>query len=63
MVSRRHAVIINQKNDVWLYDLASTGSMLNGFRVKRISPLTDRSTIEINKGFKIIYENDLEKLL
>ncbi len=63
MVSRRHAVIINQKNDVWLYDLASTGSMLNGFKVTRISPLIDRSTIEINKGFKMIFENDLEKLL
>ncbi|MBL7112830.1 MAG: protein kinase [Bacteroidales bacterium] len=35
-VSRRHFVIINQKNNVWLYDLASsTGVFVEGVKVDR----------------------------
>jgi len=34
-VSRRHFVIINQKNNVWLYDLESTGVYVDGNRVDK----------------------------
>jgi len=33
-VSRRHFVIINMKNNVWLYDLDSTGVWVDGRKVK-----------------------------
>ena len=33
-VSRRHCVIVNYPNDVWIYDLNSTGgTFINGERV------------------------------
>lgn len=34
-VSRRHFVIINMKNNVWLYDLNSTGVYVDGNRVNK----------------------------
>ena len=39
-VSRRHCLIINSKDDVWLYDLESTtGTFLNGERVRNKVPI------------------------
>ena len=33
-VSRRHCVIVNYPDDVWIYDLASTGgTFINGERI------------------------------
>ena len=48
-VSRRHCVIINYKDDVWLYDLSSTGTYVNGNRVINKTPLIGRNTIRINE--------------
>ncbi|SNT28686.1 pentatricopeptide repeat domain-containing protein (PPR motif) [Ekhidna lutea] len=61
-VSRRHAVIINQRNDVWLYDLGSTGTQLNRKQISK-SPIMDRSSITINKDFSFSYISDPTKLL
>jgi len=33
-ISRRHCLIINNKDDTWLFDLASTGTYLNGEKVE-----------------------------
>jgi len=39
-VSRRHCLIINSNDDVWLYDLESTtGTFLNGERVINKVPI------------------------
>ena len=61
-VSRSHYVIINYKDDVWLYDLSSTGTYVNGNRVINKKPLIGRNTISINETD---YEltNDKTKLL
>ncbi len=34
-ISRRHFVIVNMKNNVWLYDLESTGVFVDGTRVNK----------------------------
>lgn len=49
IVSRRHAIIVNTKDNVWLYDLESTGINLNNEIVKQKSPLIGLNTIEIGK--------------
>ena len=38
-ISRRHSLIINCKDDVWLYDLESTGTFLNGEKIIYKAPL------------------------
>lgn len=49
-VSRRHAVIINQKDDLWLYDLASaSGVKVNDYIVNEKIQLIGISKIEIGK--------------
>jgi serine/threonine protein kinase len=61
-ISRRHCVIINQKNDLWLYDLGSTGTYLNGERVTGKAPLIGRNVLRIGKSdFEIT--NDRSQLL
>tara|TARA_R110002050_G_scaffold291316_1_gene445714 strand:+ start:28778 stop:30481 length:1704 start_codon:yes stop_codon:yes gene_type:complete len=58
-VSRKHAVIINQKNDLWIYDLNSTGIWVDGIRVKKRAPLLYNSKIEFNGFFgRFIYSLD-----
>ncbi len=58
-VSRRHCVVVNCRNDVWLYDLASTGTYVNGERVKEKLPLVGRSTVRIgSKEFIITSDKD-----
>jgi tetratricopeptide (TPR) repeat protein len=60
-VSRRHCVIINYKDDIWLYDLKSTGTYVNGIRVADKIPLIGRNTIRINKT-EYEFTNDKSKL-
>lgn len=60
-VSRRHCVIINYKDDVWLYDLSSTGTYVNGNRVINKIPLIGRSIIRINET-EYEFTNDKTKL-
>tara|TARA_R110000868_G_scaffold363678_1_gene626009 strand:+ start:11429 stop:13147 length:1719 start_codon:yes stop_codon:yes gene_type:complete len=39
LISRRHCIIINCKDNVWLYDLESTGTYLNDEKVNRKAPI------------------------
>lgn len=49
-ISRRHCLIINQKDDVWLYDLGSTGTFLNGEQVVRKHLLTGKNILRIGQN-------------
>jgi hypothetical protein len=60
-ISRRHCVIINCKDDVWIYDLDSTGTYVNGSRVINKTPLIGRNTIRISKT-EYEFTNDKTKL-
>lgn len=61
IISRRHAVIINYKDDTWIYDLNSTGTYLNNDKVTIKAPLLGRNLIRIGKTeFEIT--NDQGKL-
>jgi len=48
-ISRRHCLIINQKDDVWLCDLGSTGTFLNGEKVVHKHPLTGKNLLRIGQ--------------
>ena len=61
-VSRRHCVIINSKDNVWLYDLESTGTHVNDEKVVHKIPLIGFNTIEINEVYFTI-TTDKTKLL
>lgn len=61
-VSRRHCVIINTKDNVWLYDLESTGTCINDEKVSNKAPLVGFNTISINKVYFTI-TTDKTKLL
>lgn len=50
-ISRRHCLIINSKDNVWLYDLESTGTYLNNEKVNKKAPI---------QGFNILSINDVE---
>ena len=45
-VSRRHLVIVNLKNDVWLYDMSTLGTYVDGKRVATKSFLLGRCAIK-----------------
>ncbi|WP_167365557.1 protein kinase domain-containing protein [Flavobacterium xinjiangense] len=61
-VSRRHCVIINNKDNVWLYDLESTGTDVNDEKVTNKVPLIGFNKITINEvNFTIT--TDKSKLL
>lgn len=47
-VSRRHCVIINTKDNVWLYDLDSTGTEINDVVVTNKVPLIGYNNLKIN---------------
>ncbi|KAB2637849.1 MAG: FHA domain-containing protein [Verrucomicrobia bacterium] len=58
-ISRRHCVIVNCRDDVWLYDLNSTGTYLNGERIEGKVPLIGRNIVRIgNKEFNITSDQD-----
>ncbi len=61
-ISRRHCVIVNTKNDVMLYDLESTGTYVNGERVKKKIALIGLNKISIS-DFELIVNTDKAKLL
>ena len=55
----RRGVIVNCRDDVWLYDLNSTGTYLNGERVNGKVPLVGRNIVRIgNKEFNITSDKD-----
>lgn len=61
-ISRRHFVIINQKNNVWLYDLSTSGTYVNGEKVNRKDFLLGRCEIEFGNQ-KIYIKSDRNLLL
>lgn len=61
-ISRRHCLILNYQNDVWLYDLESTGTYLNGERVVKKGMLQGRSVIRMG-GVEYTISLDRSKLL
>jgi serine/threonine protein kinase len=61
-ISRRHCLIINSKDNVWLYDLESTGTELNDKKVINKTPLIGFNKIRINDVFFKI-TTDKTKLL
>jgi serine/threonine protein kinase len=61
-VSRRHCVLINSKDNVWLYDLESTGTHLNDEKITGKSPLIGFNKLTIaNVDFNLT--TDKSKLL
>ena len=61
-ISRRHCLIINCKDDVWLYDLDSTGIFVNDEWVNGKIPLVGKNAIRIgNAEYELT--NDKNKLL
>lgn len=61
-VSRRHCVIINTKDNVWLYDLDSTGTEINDELVINKVPLIGYNTIKI-KDIYFALTTDKTKLI
>jgi serine/threonine protein kinase len=61
-VSRRHCVIINSKDNVWLYDLESTGTIVNDEKVTKKIPLIGFNKITIN-NINFTLTTDKSKLL
>lgn len=61
-ISRRHCVIINSKDNVWLYDLESTGTYLNNDEVNNKTPLIGYNKLTINK-IDFTITTDKNKLL
>lgn len=58
-VSRRHCAVVNCRDDVCLYDLESTGTQVNGQRVKGKTPLVSRNIVRVgNKEFVITNDKD-----
>jgi serine/threonine protein kinase len=49
-VSRRHCLIINCKDDIWIYDLASTGTYVDELRLTDKMPLNGKHKIQIDKS-------------
>lgn len=62
MVSRRHFVIINQKNNVWMYNMSGLGTMLNGVKIMDKVFLHGRCVIELGK-YEVIVKSDSILLL
>ncbi len=61
-VSRRHCVIINTKDNVWLYDLESTGTEINDTIVTNKIPLIGYNKLKI-KDIYFTLTTDKSKLL
>lgn len=61
-ISRRHCVIINSKDNVWLYDLESTGTYLNNEEVNNKIPLIGYNKLTVDK-IDFTITTDKNKLL
>jgi pSer/pThr/pTyr-binding forkhead associated (FHA) protein len=60
-VSRRHCVIINSKDNVWLYDLESTGTEINDEIITNKAPLIGYTKLKI-KDIYFTLTTDKSKL-
>jgi pSer/pThr/pTyr-binding forkhead associated (FHA) protein len=61
-VSRRHCIIINSKDNVWLYDLESTGTEINDEIATNKVPLIGYNNLKI-KDIYFTITTDKSKLL
>ncbi len=61
-ISRRHCLIINSKDNVWLYDLGSTGTYLNGEKIINKSPIIGLNKLTLN-NIEYTITTDNNKLL
>ena len=61
-VSRRHCVVVNCRDDVWLYDLDSTGTHVNGERVRGKLPLIGRNIVRVGNK-ELIITSDKDNLI
>ncbi len=48
-VSRRHCLILNFKQDIWIYDLNSTGFTFNGKEISGKAQIINQSELKIHK--------------
>lgn len=59
-VSRRHCLIINCKDDVWIYDLESTGTYIDDNKLSGKMPVNGKHIIRIsNSVFAITQDTSL----
>ncbi len=61
-VSRRHFVIVNFKNDVWLYNLSGLGTIVDGVEETNKIFLNSSHTIEVDEN-KILIKSDAGNVL
>ncbi len=61
-ISRRHFVIINQRNNVWLYDLSTFGTYVDGKKVNKKAFLLGRCEVKFGNQ-KIYIKSDRDLLL
>ena len=61
-ISRRHCLIINGKDDVWLYDLESTGTYLNDEKIIIKAPMVGLNKIRLG-SIEYTITTDKTKLL
>lgn len=50
LISRRHCVLINYHNDIWLFDLDSIGTFVNGEKIDLKTPLIGRNKLRIGSA-------------
>ena len=62
LISRRHFVIINFKNDVWLYNLSGLGTIVDGEKITDKVFLNSSHTINVD-GNKILVKSDAGNVL
>jgi pSer/pThr/pTyr-binding forkhead associated (FHA) protein len=63
LISRRHAAIVNQLNEIWLYDLDSfSGVFVNDKKVQRKVQLIGLSKIQIGE-YWIMINPDVGRIL
>ncbi len=56
-VSRRHFVIVNQKNNVWLYNMSALGTMLNGVKIMDKAFLVGRCEIQLGR-YQVVVKSE-----
>ena len=61
-ISRRHCLIVNSKDDAWIYDLDSTGTYLNREEINYKAPLIGLNKLRIG-NVEYMVTTDKNKLL
>ncbi len=61
MVSRRHFVIVNQKNNIWLYNMSGLGTVLNGVKIMEKAYIPGRCEIQLGQ-YQVVVNPDTKLL-